>query len=354
MLLGTRVEWCPPRVFKHRCHVGSGLMFKLRNLRCVVVAVALLAAIPRATAEDVLKVVVAQEGAWDLAAPRLGQLAGIFTKHGVALELSYLREGDSELISGSADIALGADILSVLRAYDRGEPVRIIGASTTGSANYWYVPAASPIKTISDIRGGRIAYPTAGERNRYDVFDFMNQFRIKARLVATGGEASTFKAVMSGQVDVGCATPPFGVDAIEQGQLRVVARANDVPRIRDETDRVIITRTELLQSRRDALANFMQAYRETIEWMYSDPGALKQYAELARLSEGIARRLRDEFFPKSMLLPDKINGLKTIIKDAARLNYTRSPLASKQIEELVQIEAVRSVSATKGFFLFRR
>ena len=36
---------------------------------------------------------------------------------------------------------------------------------------------------------------------------------------------------------------------------------------------------ETLAKRKDVLVRFMQAYRETIEWMYSDPAALKAYAE---------------------------------------------------------------------------
>jgi NitT/TauT family transport system substrate-binding protein len=324
-------------------------MQRIRNLtRMVAAAVGLLALAPNASAEDVLKVALAQRGAWDSAVPELGQQDGIFKKHGIVLDLLYAKqdgETESSVISGSADVGLPIGLMGVLRAYVSGASVRIIGASTTGSANYWYVPTTSPIKTINDINGKTIAYPTSGEASRYDVFDFMKQYRVKAKPMPTAGAAATLDAVMSGQIDVGWATPPFGIDAIEQGQIRIVARANDVPNIRDKTVRVVIANIDTLQKRQDVLARFMQAYRETLEWMYSDPTALKRYAEFAGVSESLARRLRDEFFTKSLLSPDKILGLKAIVKDAVALSYIRGPLAKKQVTELIQIPAARSIGA---------
>ena len=125
---------------------------------------------------------------------------------------------------------------------------------------------------------------------------------LKAKLVLTGGANATFAHVKAGVVDIGWGAPPFGIDKIARGDIRVVAHANDVPSIRSKTTIVMITNREILRKRRDALARFLLAYRETVEWMYSDPAALQRYAELADLSKGVARELRDAFFPKEMLL----------------------------------------------------
>jgi NitT/TauT family transport system substrate-binding protein len=73
------------------------------------------------------------------------------------------------------------------------------------------------------------------------------------------------------------------------------------------------------------------AYREADEWMYSDPAALRRYAELAGVSKGVARELRDEFFPKEMLLPDSIVGLNAIVKDAIGERYLQKGLSRGQI-----------------------
>src|SRR5262249_39744313 len=154
--------------------------------------------------------------AWDAAVPELGQQAGIFKKHGVVLDLQYADDGgevEQPVISGDVDVGVGSGIMGVLRAYAKGgAPLRIIGASTTGSASYWYVASTSPVKTIKDIAGKTIAYPTGGEVNRFDVFDLMDRYRVKARPVPMASPAATLSSVMAGRIDVGWATAPFGVD----------------------------------------------------------------------------------------------------------------------------------------------
>jgi NMT1/THI5 like len=74
----------------------------------------------------------------------------------------------------------------------KGAPLRVIGANTTGTANYWYVLANSLIKTVKDINGKTIAYWTSNPSSRYDVFDLIKQYGLKARPTAIGGAAATF------------------------------------------------------------------------------------------------------------------------------------------------------------------
>jgi NitT/TauT family transport system substrate-binding protein len=313
------------------------------HLRCGTAAgAALLFLNVPAMAEETLKVAVAQRGAWESAVPELGQQAGIFKRHGLLLDVAYTQDAgliEQRAISGAVDIGVDASAMSAMRAYSRGAPVRIIGASTTGDPKYWYVLASSPIQTIKDFVGRSIAYATNGSSSHYDALDFMKYFRIKARLALTGSPAATMTQLTQHQVDIGWAAPPFGIDELEQGRIRVVARANDIPRIRDKTVNVLITNANTLQQRKPVIARFMQAYRETVEWMYSDPAALKRYAELAGLSEKGAQRLRDEFFAKDMLVPDQIVGLKAIMKDAVTLRYLQTTLSRSQRTELIQIPA---------------
>ncbi|HEY7006514.1 MAG TPA: ABC transporter substrate-binding protein [Sphingomicrobium sp.] len=325
-------------------------MLQLKNLsRAVLAAAAMLTPMSQASAEDALKVTVAHRGSWETAAPHLGQQAGIFKKHGIVLDLTYVDDDPEVPVeSGDADAAVGVGIMDALSAYAGKHPaLRIIGANMTGSANYWYVAAASPIKKVKDISGRTIAYSKA---DQYDAFDFMDRFGLKARPVMISGETAAFDQVMAGKIDVGWATPPLGVDALEEDRIRIVAKANEVPKIRDKTVSVMIANADTLQQRADVLARFAQAYRETIDWMYSDPAAPKAYAEFADMPEGRARRLRDEFFPKDMLSPDKVVGLSAVAKDAAKLKYIRAPMSAKQLAELVQVPfADHAKASAKGW-----
>jgi hypothetical protein len=85
-------------------------------------------------------------------------------------------------------------------------------------------------------------------------------------------------------------------------------------------------------------SSHMKAYRETVDWMYSnDPAALKTYADFVGISLEMAKRTRDEFFPKASVDPDKVIGLDTIVQDAVALKFTAAPLTKEQLAELIQI-----------------
>jgi NitT/TauT family transport system substrate-binding protein len=143
---------------------------------------------------------------------------------------------------------------------------------------------------------------------------------------------------MTDQVDVGWASPPFGLKEIEGGQIRVVAKATDSALVRGQTIRVIVANAEALAKRKDAIDRFMNAYRETIDYMYSDnPQVLKDYAEFVKVPEAMARRVRDDYFPKSLVDPDAIKGIDGLMKEAVNLKFISEPLTQKQLDELIQI-----------------
>jgi ABC-type nitrate/sulfonate/bicarbonate transport system substrate-binding protein len=127
---------------------------------------------------------------------------------------------------------------------------------------------------------------------------------------------------------------------IDEGQIRLIAKATDAATVRGQTIRTIVASLDTLTKRQDVVARFMQAYRETIDYMYShDPRVLKDYAEFARIPEAMARRVRDEFFPKALLQTDEIKGLDSLMAEAITLKFIDKPLSQQQLSELIQIPA---------------
>ena len=302
------------------------------------VALVIAAACHGATADDTLKVAIGQRGNWENAAPELGQKAGFFKKQGLSLELLYTQGAGETLqavISGSVDMGLGVGTAGVLGAFGKGAPVRAIANSTTGADDlFWYVPAASPIKSLKDAAGKTIAYSTNGSSTNLAVLAFVREFGVQAKPVATGSPAATFTQTMSGQVDIGWSSPPFGVEALQQGRIRIVVRESDVPAFRNQTVRLMIANTATAERRRDAVERFLRAYRETLDWMYSDPAALKAYAEWVGISETLAKEVRDQFFPKENLRLDRLSGLDEAMADAVNLKFLAAPLTKAQQDEL--------------------
>jgi NitT/TauT family transport system substrate-binding protein len=291
-------------------------------------------------AQDKLKLAVGQRGNWDTSVSEVGQRAGIFKKHGLQLEIVYTQgagETQQAAISGSVDIGVAAGIMGVLSAYSKGAPVRIIGAETTGAGDlYWYVRADSPIRTLKDTSGRTLAYSTNGSSTHGIVTALIKEYGLGARPTATGGPPGTLTQVMSGQIDVGWAAPPFGLDQLDQKQIRILATGNDASVFKGQTVRLLMTTAPVLQSKRDAINRYMKAYRETIDFLYTDAG-LKVYADWLGIPEAKARRTRDDFFPKASIDPDRITGLDTIVKDAVALKFTPTELTKEQLAELIQI-----------------
>jgi NitT/TauT family transport system substrate-binding protein len=297
---------------------------------------------PAAQAEDTLRVAAGQRGNWDTTIAEIGQRGGIFKKNGLSLEILYTQGGgetQQAVISGSVEIGVAPGIMGVLSAFSKGAPVRIIGAETTGAADlFWYVPSNSPIKSLKDTDGKTIAYSTNGSSTHGIVTAFMKQYDLKAKPTATGGPSPTLTQVMSGQIDVGWSAPPFGLKQLDEGAIRVIASGNDAAVFKGQTVRVNITNVQTLATRKAAIDRYMKAYRETVDWMYSDdPNALKTYAEFVGIPLEMAKRTRDQFFPKAAVDPDRVVGLDTIVPDAVALKFTATQLTKEQLAELIQI-----------------
>ena len=317
----------------------------MKNIRYIAsvaaIAAGLIATVMPASAADKLKMTVGQRGNWDTAVLHLGEKAGIFKKHELELDIVYTSGAGETLqpiVSGSVDMGFAAGTLGVMAAYAKGAPVRIMAAQATGAADYWY--AKNPaIKTIKDADGKTIAFSTNGSSTQSIVRSFINEFKLTAaRPTATGNPAATLTTVMTDQVDIGWASPPFGLKEIEEGKIHIVAKATDAALVRGQTIRVNVVNADTLKNRRAVVDRFMAAYRESIDYMYSDsPQVIKDYAEFVKVPEPMAKRVRDDFFPKSLIDPDEIKGLESLMEEAITLKFIAAPLSKQQLAELIQI-----------------
>ncbi len=297
-----------------------------------------------AFAQDALKVAIGQINNWENQPPTLGQDAGIFAKHNLKLE-AVGTQGAGEtiqaVISGSADIGVGVGVAGAMRAFARGAPVRILLPGFTGTGDlYWYVKADSPIKTAKDVTDkNTIAYSTNGSSSNNLVLAFAQELGVKAKPTATGSPPGTLTSVMSGQIDIGWAAPPFGVKEIKDGKIRIILRGSDVPSLRGQTVRAVIVNADALKNKKDAIMRFVKAYRESVDWMYSDPKAISMYAQKIKADEGLLKESIAEFHPKDAMQSDKMADLDGAITDAVKLKFLEAPMTKAQVTEFLQIPA---------------
>ena len=304
-------------------------------------ALAMLAgALEGAPAQDTLKVAVPQRGAWDAGLAELGQRGGIFRKHGLNLEILYTQAGPESiqaLIAGSVDIATASGVSAAVGTFAKGAPVRIIGSEIIGSPDlYWYVPANSTIRKIEDFNGKTVSYSLTGSSSHAGLLALIAQYKLTAKPTSTGSITATLTQTMSGQVDVGFAAIPLFLDQVEDGKIRMIATGSEVASLKSRSGRVNLTNLNMLQNRKELLVRFHRAYKETVEWMYSDPAALKHFSDYSGLPERVVRRVR-QLIPKEAMSPDQVVGIDQIVSEAVSMKFLPGPLTPEQVKELVQI-----------------
>jgi NitT/TauT family transport system substrate-binding protein len=330
--------------------MGGANMKSFKSFKNTIAAIGLIVPLAcmasAASAEDQLKLAIGQINNWENQAPTLGQDAGIFKKLGLVLD-NVGTQGAGEtvqaVISGSADIGGGVGAAGVMRAFSKGAPVLILAPAFTGTGDlYWYVKSDSKIKSLKDATPeNTIAYSTNGSSSNNIVVAFGSELGAKAKPTATGGPAATLTAVMSGQIDIGWAAPPFGLQQIKDGKIRIIAHGSDVPSLRGQTVRVLIVNANSWKNKHDAIVRFMQGYREAVDWMYSDPKAVEMYSKKMKLPVDLLKASMEKFQPKEALQSDHFADLDGAVRDAVKLKFLTAPLTKEQLSQLIVTPPVK-------------
>ena len=116
-----------------------------------------------------------------------------------------------------------------------------------------------------------------------------------------------------------------------------MATGNDAPSLRNQTVRVDIAGLRVTTERKDALARYVQAYRETLDWMYSDPKAIEMWAANIGVPVALAQKASDDFQPKAARDFDRISGLDALMASAVRQKFLTQPLTPEQLAVLIQV-----------------
>src|SRR5215470_13207252 len=148
---------------------------------------------------------------------------------------------------------------------------------------FWYVVANSPIRSLKDAAGKTISYSQNGSSSHAALLALLDQYGVEAKPVATGGHPATLTMTMTGQIDIGRGAAPFGLDLVDKGEIRIIARGTEIKERADQTVRVCVANAGALDKRHDAVARFVQGYRDTLDWMYSSPDALAIYEDFSKV-----------------------------------------------------------------------
>jgi NitT/TauT family transport system substrate-binding protein len=218
---------------------------------------------------------------YNFAGPDIGTAAGIFAKHGLSIEVVSLA-GSAKLhqamIAGSIDIALGAgtDFLFIIK----GAPEKAIAAMCGPPSNFFIaVPAASPIKTIAELKGKRVGISTVGSLSQWFIIEVARRQGWSEDgiiTVPTGGSQATLAAFKSGSIDAAFQALEGGLQMEESGTGRLIFSFADF--VQPFLAHAIFATDDLMAKNPDAVRRFLAAWFETIAFAKSHKAEAIEYA----------------------------------------------------------------------------
>ncbi|HET9149109.1 MAG TPA: ABC transporter substrate-binding protein [Alphaproteobacteria bacterium] len=292
-----------------------------------------------ARAEDVVRLITNHKGDWSTVMPLLGEQQGYFKAENIKLDITWSSGGSDAqqaIITGAGDIVIQTGTLGVLSAYEKGAPIRIIGAAMTGSGGlYWYVPKASPIKTFKDANGKTMAFSRPGSSTDLVSGALAKYFGVKVKRIPAGSPTAVLTQVMSGQIDLGWASAPVFLDKLQSGELRVVVKGDEAPEVRGQTIRVDAVNANWLKSHRDVATRFMRALWKSYEYTYTKQG-MEDYSKMFKMPMSIVSQIPEYATLKAQSFwPPK--GLDQTMKEAVQAKRLKKPLTKAQLDDLIQV-----------------
>ena len=304
----------------------------------------LLAGTSASFAVEKLKVAIPQRGFWDSSWVEFGEAAGYFKDAGLEIEVFYTDGGAQTIAtvaSGSVDIAMSNGILGALGTYVKNgdaTPYRVISAEMTGAHElFWWVKADSPIKSLKDADGKTIAFSSPGSSSNLILLTLLKQTGSKAKPTPTGGVPGTYTSTMTGQIDIGWSVVPFALKDVQDGKVRIVARASEAKDLQDQTIRANLANVNSLKTKRESIVKFMQVIQKSIDWAYTNSQAIEIFAKNMKVTPAIAKKAVDEFYPKSAMQLGEIKGVDLSLKDALDFKFIASPKTPKDVAGLFDI-----------------
>ncbi len=292
---------------------------------------------------EIFKLAVPQKGAWETGITYIGEKAGFFKAEGIDIDPLYTRGGAETVqavLAGSVDLAVSNGILGTIGSFTKGAPIRITAASMTGTPEvFWYVRSESDIKSVKDLAGKSIGFSQPGSSTHLIIQEALKHFGIKANLVPSGAPSGSFTMVMSKQIDAGWAVPPFRLQDIAEGKVRIVFTGLEVPSLQTQTTRVHVTNTDTLKNKRDLLVRFHRALQKSLDFAYADDKALEIYAPFGEVTVAVAREVRDKFHPKANMQMSKINGLEQSMQQSLEFKFVDKPTTADEVKGLFDILA---------------
>jgi NitT/TauT family transport system substrate-binding protein len=293
-----------------------------------------------ALAKDTVRLVESQAQVYINFAMYIAEQEGYFAAENIEPTFTQGRGGAEALqvvVTGSADIIWGPGNLSVISAYAKGAPLKIIANAAYGAREtFWIVKADSPLKTIKDLDGKVLAYSAAGSLTHLLAQTIAKDAGIKPKLVPTGNMSSSRTQMMSGQTDTAWSAFPAGLNPVRTGQARILFTGNDAVSLRNLSTRTAVANSNWLAKNRDVAVRAMRAIWKGQVFAMTDPRAPARFAEKWKLDPEDTKSAWD-YNKLEDVAYAPLGDLDRLIAMAQEYGFIKEPLTPQQKAGMVDI-----------------
>jgi NitT/TauT family transport system substrate-binding protein len=274
--------------------------YKLSRLATLLIVIAGFPGLAstQARAQETLRVGRAIANSWSFVPLDVGMAAGIFAKHGLAIE-SVSFTGSARLQQGMAansiDIGLGSG--PELAMVAKGAPVIAVGAIVLSPRMTITVRAGGPIRQAQDLRGKRIGVSTAASLTEWLTRELSRREgwgRDGIQAIALGSDAAQIAAMKTEQIDGLVLDVATALRLESAGEGRIVLYFGDI--IKDFIQNAAYARRDLVAADPDSVRRFLAGWYETIAYMGTHkPESIKIALPIVDLPTELAARGYDQW-----------------------------------------------------------
>ncbi len=299
-------------------------------------ALALLPLVPRAaSAADEISItqygVIVETLPWAIALEK-----GFFQKEGVDID-NYLGSNGGgttvrNMMAGGLPFA-EVSLPSAVAAIQSGVDVKIIFGSVNNIGDLaWLVRKDSPIKSMGDLRGRKVAFTQPRSTTEMVLRMILQAQKLTSdvTILPTGGIAAGVVALDQGAVDAAPVEEPLLIKAPEK--YRVLFRATDhLPNL---TWSVGITTSDYAKAHPEIVRKLIQARRNAVDYMYAHPAEAEQiYAKVwssddKTIADILPRLIASKYWSRGEI---NMPGLETMLQGMLLVGSIDAPIDPKTI-----------------------
>ena len=223
---------------------------------------------------------------------------GIFRKYDLDIERIDVEGGaklHQAMAAGSLDIALGGGTDLLFAA--KGSPEKAVAVLGTAPANLAVlVRGDSPIKTIEDLKGKKVAATTVGSLTSWFAQEIARRegWGVDGvTLVYLGGNESMLAGLATKTVDAVSGSLEVGHIRGAQGKYRMIVKGGAF--VHDFVASVIYASNATIAERPDALRRFLKGWFETVAYLRGHKQeAIPLMAKIMKAPEDAVARIYDD------------------------------------------------------------